>query len=45
MRGFKIGTVKVWITKKGIEESRVHFRVRSGKATLSAEEFRIFMNG
>lgn len=40
MQVLKIGTVKVWVTKKGIEESHVHFRVRSGKATLSAEEFR-----
>lgn len=40
MHLFKVGTVRVWMTKKGIEETEVHLHVAKGKATLSAEEFR-----
>ena len=40
MHVFKLGTVRVSMTKKGIQESRVHFQVRNGKATLTADEFR-----
>jgi hypothetical protein len=40
MHMFKLGVVRVWMTKKGIEESWVHLQVRKGKAALTAEEFR-----
>ena len=40
MHVFKLGTLRVSMTKKGIEENRVHFQVRKGKATLTADEFR-----
>jgi len=37
---FKLGALRVSMTKNEIEESRVHFQVRKGKATLTADEFR-----
>jgi hypothetical protein len=37
---FKLGAVRVWMTKKGIEETEVHLHVAKGKVTLSADEFR-----
>jgi hypothetical protein len=40
MHVFKLRAVKVWLTKKGIEESELHLRMKSSKATLNAEEFR-----
>jgi hypothetical protein len=40
MRALKLGAVRVSMTKKGIEESRVHFQVRKGSPTLTADEFR-----
>jgi hypothetical protein len=40
MRKFRLGALIAWTTKKGIPESRVHFQVRKGKATLTADEFR-----
>lgn len=40
MNVFKLGTTRVWMTKKGIEESRVHLHVKKGKAALTADEFR-----
>ena len=40
MHVFKLGAVRVSMTKKGIEESRVHLQVRKGKATLTADDFR-----
>jgi hypothetical protein len=40
MRAFRLGAVRMSMTKKGIEESRVHFQVRKGAATLTADEFR-----
>ena len=40
MNVFKLGRVRVWMTKRGTEESRVHLQVGKGKAALTAEEFR-----
>jgi hypothetical protein len=40
MHVLKLGAVRLWITKKGIEESQVHLRVRSCKTTVTASEFR-----
>jgi len=40
MHVLKLGTVKLWMTKRGIEESQVHLQVRSRKTTLTANEFR-----
>ena len=40
MQVFNLGALRVSMTKRGVEESRVHFRVREGKATLTADEFR-----
>ncbi len=40
MNAFKLGRSRVWMTKRGIEESRVHLQVRKGKAALTAEKFR-----
>jgi hypothetical protein len=40
MHLFKLGVVRVWMTKKAIEESQVHLQMRKGKAALTAEEFR-----
>ena len=40
MHVFKLGAVRVSMTKTGIEESRVHFQVRKGEASLTADEFR-----
>lgn len=40
MRVFKLGAVRVTMTKTATEESKVHLQVRKGKATLTADEFR-----
>lgn len=40
MHVLKLGTVKLWMTKKEIKESQVHLRVKSCKSTLTASEFR-----
>ncbi|SRR5579883_194017 len=40
MHVFKLGAVRAWMTKKGIEETEFHLHVAKGKATLSADEFR-----
>ena len=40
MHALKLGTVKLWMTKKEIEESLVHLQVKSCKTTLTASEFR-----
>ena len=40
MRKFRLGALIAWMTKKGIQESRVHFQVRKSKATLTADVFR-----
>jgi hypothetical protein len=40
MHMFKLGAVRVWMTKKGIEETEVHLHVAKGKVALSADEFR-----
>ena len=40
MHVLKLGTVKLWMTKKEIEESQVHLRVKSCKTTLTTSEFR-----
>ncbi len=40
MQVFKLGGIRVWVTKRGIEESEIHFHVAKGKATLTADEFR-----
>jgi hypothetical protein len=40
MHVFKLGAIKLRMTKQGIEESRVHLQVEKGKATLTANEFR-----
>jgi hypothetical protein len=41
MHVFKLGVVRVWMTQKGLEETEVHLHVAKGKATLSADEFRV----
>lgn len=40
MRVFRLRAVRVWITKKGIEESELHFQAKASKTTLTADEFR-----
>jgi hypothetical protein len=40
MHACKRGAARVWMTKKGIEETEVHLQVAKDKATLSADEFR-----
>lgn len=40
MRALKLGTVRLWMTKKGIEQSQVHFQVKSCKTSLTASKFR-----
>jgi hypothetical protein len=40
MHVFKLGAVRVSMTKTAFEESQVHLQVRKGKATLTADEFR-----
>ncbi len=40
MHVLKLGTVRLWMTKKGIEESQVHLHVRSCKSILTASQFR-----
>ena len=40
MQVFKLGSIRAWMTKKGIEETEVHVHMAKGKAALSAEEFR-----
>ncbi len=39
MHVLKLGTVKLWMTKKEIGESQVHLQVKSCKTTLTASEF------
>ena len=39
MHVFKLGAVRVLMTKKGIEESQVHLKVKSRKTTLTASQF------
>lgn len=40
MHVLTLGTVKLWMMKKEIEESQVHLRVKSCKTTLTASQFR-----
>jgi len=40
MHVLRLGTVKLWMMKKGIEESQRHLQVKSCKTTLTASEFR-----
>jgi hypothetical protein len=40
MHALKLGAVKLWMNKRGIEENQVHLQVRSRKTTLTANEFR-----
>jgi len=36
MHALKLGTVKLWMTRKGTEESQVHLQVKARKTTLTA---------
>lgn len=40
MHVLKLGPVKLWMTKKGIEESQLHLQLKSSKTTVTANEFR-----
>ncbi len=40
MHVLKLGPVKLWMTKKGIEESQLHLQVKLSKTTVTANEFR-----
>jgi hypothetical protein len=40
MHVFKLGGIRVWLTKKEIEESEIHLRVKSAGTILTANEFR-----
>lgn len=40
MQVFKLGAIRMWMTKKGIEETEIHLYAAKGKATLSTDEFR-----
>ena len=40
MHALKLGTVKLWMTRKGTEESQVHQQVKVRKTTLTASQFR-----
>lgn len=40
MHVFKLGVVRVWLTKKGIGETDLHVQVKSDEAILTADEFR-----
>ncbi len=40
MHVLKLRTFKLWMTKKEIEDSQVHLKVKSCKTTLTTSEFR-----
>ncbi|HZQ25178.1 MAG TPA: hypothetical protein VFA89_20495 [Terriglobales bacterium] len=40
MRVLKLGTLRLWMTKKRLEESQVHLQIKSCKTTLTASKFR-----
>lgn len=39
MRVLKLGTLRLWMTKKRLEESQVHLQIRSSKTVLTASQF------